>query len=149
AMIATSAAFMLTGAPFEGPVAGLRVGLVNGECQAFIDPDKLDDGKLDLVVAGTENGVMMVEAGASEATEQEVADAIAWAFKAMQPAIKLQKELVSKVGVTKQEYELLLPDEEIQKKVAAWLDGKLGEKLRAPYPERNTLVQALRDEFHE
>ena len=62
----------------------------------------------------------------------------------MQPAIKLQEELVKKVGVTKQEYELVLPNETIQTDVDKWVDGKLGEDLRTPYPERNELVQQLR-----
>jgi polyribonucleotide nucleotidyltransferase len=148
AMIAVSAALMLTGAPYDGPVAGLRVGMKGDKYEAFMSAEDLDNGKLDLVVAGRETGVMMVEAGANEATEQEIADAIAWAFDAMQPAIQAQKELVEKVGVTKQEYELSLPDESIQAEVDAWTDGKLGEDLHKPYPERNVMVRQLRDEFH-
>ncbi|HEX7632862.1 MAG TPA: polyribonucleotide nucleotidyltransferase [Candidatus Saccharimonadales bacterium] len=147
AMIAMSTAFMLSGAPFEGPVAGLRVGLVDGKFKAFASAEELEKGDLDLVVAGTKEGIMMVEAGASEVTEEQVADAIQYAFEAMQPAIALQQELVKKIGVTKQEYELSLPDESIQTKVDKWLDGKLGEDLRKPYPERNVLVQELREEF--
>lgn len=149
AMIAMSAAFMLSGAPFEGPVAGLRLGLVNDKFKAFATPEELNEGALDLVVAGTKNGVMMVEAGASEVTESQVAEAIDFAFKAMQPAIALQEELVKKVGVTKQEYTLSLPDDSIQKAVDEWLEGKLGEDLRKPYPERNTIVQQLREEMLE
>ncbi len=149
AMIALSAAFSLTGAPFDGPVAGLRVGVVDGKFQAFLSAESYDTGDLDLVVAGTENGVMMVEAGASEVSEELVADAIAWAFDAMQPAIKLQKELVKKVGVTAQEFELDLPNDEIQTTVNTWVDGKLGHNIRAPYPERNDLVNALRNQFHD
>ncbi len=150
AMIAVSAALSLTGAPFDGPVAGLRVGInEQGDYEAFLPAEDYDNGKLDLVVAAKETGVMMVEAGANEASEDEVADAIAWAFKAMQPAIKLQEELVQKVGVTAQEYELLLPDEEIQEEVDTWLAGKLGKNLHRPYPERNALVAELRESFHE
>lgn len=149
AMIAVSSALMLTGAPYDGPVAGLRVGInAEGKYEAFLPAEELESGKLDLVVAAKESGVMMVEAGANEATEEEVADAIAWAFEAMQPAIKLQQDLVQKIGVTPQEYELLLPDESIQTEVDAWLEGKLGEDLQKPYPERNVLVKQLRDDFH-
>src|SRR4051812_23091389 len=89
AMIALSAAFMLTGAPFEGPVAGLRLGLVDGKFTAFATPDQLADGDLDLVVAGTSDGIMMVEAGASEVTEAQIVEALAFAQEAMQPAIAL------------------------------------------------------------
>lgn len=148
AMIAMSTAFMLSGAPFEGPVAGLRVGLVDSKFTAFASLEQLNEGALDLVVAGTKNGVMMVEAGASEATEAQVAEAIDFAFTAMQPAIALQEELIKKVGVTKQEYTLRLPDVSVQTAVNKWLEGKLGEDLRKPYPERNVLLGQLREEMH-
>jgi polyribonucleotide nucleotidyltransferase len=149
AMVAMSSAFMLTGAPFDGPIAGLRVGMgESGQYKAFMSNDELAESKLDIVVVGTENGVMMVEAGGNEASEEEVVKAIEFAFKEMQPAIALQKEFVKKVGVTKQEYELVLPNDEIQARVDAWVDGKLGENLHAPYPERNELVSNLRKGFH-
>lgn len=149
AMIAMSAAFSLTGAPFDGPVAGLRIGMVDGKYKAFAHADELHSGALDLVVAGTEHGVMMVEAGANEASEDQVAEAIEFAFKEMQPAIKLQKELAKKIGVTDQQHELELPDPAIQEEVDTWLEGKLGEDLRKPYPERNVLVQQLREDMIE
>lgn len=145
AMIAMSTAFMLTGAPFDGPVAGVRVGMVDGEYKAFATPEELDKGKLDLVVAGTEGAIMMVEAGANEATEEEVAAALEFAQKAMEPAIALQKQLVEKVGVTAQEYELIKPSEDIQSEVNAFLDGKMGEKLRAPMAERHERMHVLRE----
>ena len=149
AMIALSSAFMLTGAPFDGPVAGVRIGMVDGKPKAFATPDELKEGKLDLVVAGTENGVMMVEAGASEVSEDEMAEAIEYGYKMIQPAIKLQKELAKKIAVTKQDYELILPDTDIQDRVDTWLAGKLGAGLRMAYPERNDLVNKLRDSMHE
>ncbi|HVV25490.1 MAG TPA: polyribonucleotide nucleotidyltransferase [Candidatus Saccharimonadales bacterium] len=150
AMIAMSTAFMLSGAPFDGPIAGLRVGYdKDGKLAAFLPAEQLEAGGLDLVVAGTKDGVMMVEAGASEVSETEVVKAIDFAFTTMQPAIKLQEQLIEKVGVSKQEYVLSLPDESIQKTVDEWLEGRLGEDLRKPYPERNVLVQQLRDEMFE
>jgi polyribonucleotide nucleotidyltransferase len=149
AMIAVSAALSLTGAPFEGPVAGLRVGMTGtGGFEAFMSAEEYDESKLDLVVAGTKNGVMMVEAAANEATEEEVLEGIAWAQEAMQPAIALQQELVEKVGVKPIEYALTLPDEEITKAVASWCDGKLGAKLRKDYPERNAMIAELREEMN-
>jgi polyribonucleotide nucleotidyltransferase len=149
AMIAMSAAFSLTGAPFDGPIAGLRVGMVDGKLAAFPTADELNDGPLDLVVAGTKDAIMMVEAAAREVSEEQVAEALSFAHTTMQPAIALQEELVKKVGVEKQEYELVLPDEQIQAKVDAWVEGKLGQNLHAPYPERNELVTNLKKAFHE
>lgn len=149
AMVAVSAALLMTGAPFDGPVAGLRVGIDgNGEYQAFMSADELDKNVLDLVVAGNETGVMMVEAGANEATEEQVIGGLEWAQQNIQPAIKLQQELISKLAVEKQAYELVLPNENIQVEVDSWMEGKLGENLHAAYPERNELISELRKAFH-
>jgi len=146
AMIAMSAAFMLTGAPFEGPVAGVRVGYdKDGKLSAFLSAKELANNKLDLVVAGTADAIMMVEAGANEVSEDEVVAALQFAQEQMQPAIALQKELIEKVGVTAQEYELSLPSETIQNEVSSWLDGKMGEKLRAPMAERHQRMHVLRE----
>ena len=149
AMIAASSALMLTGTPFDGPVAGLRVGQVDGEFKAFLSAEEREKSDLDLVVAGIESGITMVEAGANEVSEELVADALAWAFEQYQPAIAAQKELAQKVAPAPQEYELILPNEEIQSDVDAWVDGKLGEALHKPYPERNELVSTLRWAFHD
>ena len=149
AMIAASSALMLTGTPFDGPVAGLRVGRVNGEFKAFLTPEEREQSDLDLVVAGIESGITMVEAGAKEVSEEVIVDAMAWAHQMMQPAIALQQELAAKVAPAAQEYELVLPDETIQQTADAWVDGKLGEKIRRPYPERNEVVNEIRWAFHE
>lgn len=149
AMIAASAALSISGAPFDGPVAGLRVGRVNGEFKAFLSPEEREQSDLDLVVAGIESGVVMVEAGANEVEEEVVIDAIAWAHTAMQPAIKLQRELAKKVATAPIEYELVLPNEDIQAVVDEWAHEKLGKKLQRPYPERNEMVNELRWKFHE
>jgi polyribonucleotide nucleotidyltransferase len=149
AMIAASSALMLTGTPFDGPVSGLRIGRVNGEFKAFLTPEEREASDLDLVVAGIESGITMVEAGANEVDEEVVADALAWAFEHYQPAIKLQQELAKKIAPTPQEFTLVLPDENIQLVVDEWVKDKLGEAVRKPYPERNELVNQLRWAFHD
>lgn len=148
AMIAMSAALVLTGAPFDGPVAGVRVGMTDGgEFRAFMSAEELNASKLDLVVAAREGGVMMVEAGANEATEEEVVAALKFAEEAIKPALAVQVELAKKVGVKPAEYELILPDEAKQKVVDEWVEGKLGAALRAPYPERNEMIGVLREQM--
>ena len=149
AMIAASAALSLTGTPFDGPVAGLRVGRVNGQFKAFLTAEEREQSDLDIVVAGVESGVTMVEAGANEVSEEVIGEAIEWAFNAYQPAIELQKELIELVKPVAREYELVLPNEALQTEVDQWIADKLGEKLRAPYPERNEMVNELRWAFHE
>ena len=147
AMIATSAAFMLTGAPFDGPVAGLRVALTDNGLRAFAPPDILAEAKLDLVVAGTKDAIMMVEAAANEANEAEVSQALEFALKEMQPAIKLQNELCKKVGVKTMVHEPQLPGTDIQTEIDTWLKGKLGAKVRSNYPDRHSKLDAIRREM--
>lgn len=148
AMIAISTALSMTGAPFAGPVAGLRVGMAeDGSFTTFATGKELEASKLDLVVAGTETGVMMVEAGAREATEEQVVAAVEFAQDALQPAIKLQQDLIKKLGVKKQEYELSLPDDAILTAAEEWTQGKLGEILQLAYPERNALIAEMRKDF--
>ncbi len=149
AMIAASTALSLTGTPFDGPIAGLRVAQVNGKFKAFASPEELKNSDLDLVVAGKEQAITMVEAGAKEVTEETIVDALAWAHKAMQPAIEAQKELAEKVAPEELKYELILPDEGVQKTVDTWVEGKFGTNLQSPYPERNELINNLRNDFHD
>jgi polyribonucleotide nucleotidyltransferase len=149
AMIAMSAAFMVTGAPFDGPVAGVRVGLVDGKLTAFATPEQLSDGLLDLVVAGTKNAIMMVEAGAKEVSEEQVAEALTFAHKLLQPAIELQNQLVAKLGVEKMAYELDKPSDDVQSQVDEWLNGKMGTNIRAPYTLRHEKMHVLRTELLE
>ncbi len=150
AMIAASSALMLAGVPFDGPIAGLRIGRVNGEYKAFLSPEEREASDLDLVVAGKDTGITMVEAGANEVPEDVIVDGLEWGLKMIQPAIKLQNELREKVGVEEKEYTLILPSEEIQKKVDKWMEGKLGPELRTQNTvERNNLIDEIRWAMHD
>ena len=147
AMIAISTALMLAGTPFEGPVAGVRVGLINDKLKAFPTTTELATSKLDLIVAGTKDAIMMVEAGADEVSEAMMIDAIKLAHKSFQSAIELQNELVQKVGVEKRPFDLLLPDSAIQTHVDEYLDKKLGALLRGDQSQRDKAVQQLKETF--
>lgn len=144
-MIAISAAMKLAGAPFAGPVAGIRMGIVGGELKAYPTTSEQKDSPLDLVVAGTSDAIMMVEAGAKEVDEGTVLDAIDMAHKSFQGAIELQHELFKKVGVQEKPYTLVLPDEAIQKAVDTFL-GKKIEGTRGNHEERRDLIKQLEQE---
>ena len=146
AMLAASSALMLSGTPFDGPIAGLRIGRLNGEFKAFLSPEEREKSMLDLVVACKDGKVMMVEAGAQEVPEAMIIEAMHWAVKNVQPMLDMQRELAEKVGVTPQEYELVLPDEAIQERVEKWCEGKLGEKVRGNVLERQKVVAELREQ---
>ncbi len=130
AMIAVSAALSISGAPFEGPVAGVRIGLVGDELVAFPTAEQLAESKLDLTVAGTKDAIMMVEAGADEVSEEVMTRAIELAHKEMQAAIELQEQLVKAIKPEPKEYELELPNDEIVKILEEYLKPKLGPAVR-------------------
>ena len=152
AMIAASSALHLAGVPFDGPVAGLRIGKINGEFKAFLSPEEREKSPLDLVVAGIESGITMVEAGANEVPEEEIIAGLAWAYENFQPAIKLQNELRAKyieAGYFEERaFELVLPNEEISKEVEEWTDGKFDSKIREAYPKYNQNIAEIREKFH-
>ena len=150
AMIAASSALMLAGVPFDGPIAGLRIGRVNGEYKAFLTPEERAASDLDLVVAGKDSGITMVEAGANEVPEDVIIDGMAWGLEQLKPAIELQNKLREKVGVVEQEYSLILPSEEVKAQVDAWMVGKLDDKFRiSDTVERNQLISDLKYAMHD
>lgn len=150
AMLAASAALMISGVPFDGPVAGLRIGLNKlGNFEAFMSREELEQNQLDLFVAGKQGKVMMVEAGAKEISEDKLVDAFAWAVDNIQPALDLQLELKEKVQPVMQEYELTLPNEAIQTQVDEYLADKLTDDLRIPYPQRNPIINDIKAKMLE
>ena len=145
AMLAASAALMISGVPFDGPIAGLRIGINGqGDFQAFMSRDELEHNKLDLFVAGKDGKVMMVEAGANEVSEDTIADAFEWALEQIKPALDLQIQLKDAIQPVQQEYELVAPNPDIQAKVGDYLSDKLTADLRMPYPQRNPLVEQIK-----
>lgn len=149
AMLAASAALMNAGVPFDGPVAGLRIGRLNGEFKAFLSPEERDKSPLDLVVACKDGKVMMVEAGAKEVPEATIIEAMHWAVDNVQPALDLQRELAKVVNAKEQEYELVLPDEEVQKEVDEWTNGKFGSKIRGNVMERAQILDDIKYQMHD
>ncbi len=149
AMIAASSALMLTGVPFDGPVAGLRVAHKDSQFKAFVTDEEQEQSDLDLTVAGIASGITMVEAEAGEVPEAMIADAMAWAHDNMQPAIDLQQQLADKIGVEAIEYRLILPDEQIVEQVANWAKDKLTPEIHKPYPYYNQEVERIGAEMNQ
>lgn len=148
-MIAASSALLNAGVPFDGPVAGVRIGRVNGEFKAFLSSEEREASDLDLVVAVKDEKVVMVEAGANEVPEEVIIDAMKWAVKNVQPALELQRELRKQLGVEDLPYELVLPDEEIQAEVDAWTDKKFADgRIRGNVIEREAIVNELKEELN-
>ncbi|MBR3253773.1 polyribonucleotide nucleotidyltransferase [Candidatus Saccharibacteria bacterium] len=149
AMIAASAALMNAGVPFDGPVAGIRIGRIGGEFKGFLSPEEREISPLDLVVACKDGKVVMVEAGAKEVPEDTIIEAMHWAVENVQPVLDLQRELAKQVDAPKQEYELVLPSEEVIEEVAKWTDGKFGSKIRGNVMERAHMLDDIKYAMHD
>lgn len=150
AMLAASAALMLTGVPFDGPIAGLRIGLDEQDnFRAFMSRSELEQSQLDLFVAGKTGKVMMVEAGANEVSEDTLADAFAWVLEQIKPALDLQLELRDLVQPEAQSYQLVTPDEQIAEQVESYLSDKLPDDLRVTYAERNPRIAEIKQAMLE
>ena len=149
AMIAASAALMNAGVPFDGPVAGIRIGRIGGEFKGFLSKDERDTSPLDLVVACKDGKVVMVEAGAKEVPEDTIIEAMHWAVENVQPVLDLQRELSKQVEVPEQEYELVLPSDEVIAEVAKWTEGKFGSKIRGNVMERSHMLDDIKYAMHD
>ncbi|MEX2498129.1 MAG: polyribonucleotide nucleotidyltransferase [Wenzhouxiangellaceae bacterium] len=105
AMIGASAALALSGTPFQGPIGGARVGFINGEYVLNPVASQLEDSRLNLVVAGTEHAVLMVESEADLLTEEEMLGAVTFGHDQMQTAINAIKELAAEAGKPKWDWQ--------------------------------------------
>jgi len=125
AINAASTALSISDAPFDGPIGAVRVVQVDG--QLIVDPnyDQINQSDLDLVVAGTEDAISMIECGSDEVDEKVVLEGVKLAHKRIKEVIKLQKDLVKQIGVKKSEVTLYEPNEEIAKYVMNKAAGKI------------------------
>ncbi len=128
-IIAASSALMLSGAPFDGPVAAARIGSIDGKLVVCPSVSQQENSQLNLTVAGTKDAIMMVEAAASEVDESTMVEALALAQATWQPVIELQQKMVKAAAVTPKEFELFTPSPEVYEKVSKFLTGKLGENI--------------------
>ncbi|MDO4753218.1 MAG: polyribonucleotide nucleotidyltransferase [Candidatus Saccharibacteria bacterium] len=149
AMIAASSALMNAGVPFDGPIAGIRIGRIGGEFKGFLSPEERAQSPLDLVVACKDGKVVMVEAGANEVPEDTIIEAMHWAVENVQPVLDLQRQLAKQVNAPEQEYELVLPSEDVIKEVEKWTDGKFGSKIRGNVMERAHLLDDMKYAMHD
>ncbi len=149
-MIGASAALHVSDIPFSGPVAGINVGLVNGEY--IINPtlDQQTDSILDLTVAGTKDAVMMVEAGAKEVTEEQALGAIMFAHDYIKELCLLQEEIRSQIGKPKVEVQLFEPEPDMEQWVRDFATERLKLALRsADKQEREQAVDTVREKLNE
>ncbi len=132
AMVGASAALALSGAPFMGPIAAARVGFADGACTLNPRIGELPEGDLDLVVAGTRDGVLMVESEARELSEEIMLDAVMFGHEQMQPVIDAIEALAARAGRDP----WVLEEAGDHGPVQAFVDEVGGKGLRAAYQVR-------------
>lgn len=127
AMIGASAALTISDIPFAGPIAGVVVGRVDGQLVANPTVSQMEKSDLHLVVAGTNEGINMVESGSDEISEEAILEAILYGHEIIKNIVSFQEEIATKVGKEKIEPELFTVDEE--------LDQQLRERFTQPMIE--------------
>ncbi|MAS32794.1 MAG: polyribonucleotide nucleotidyltransferase [Anaerolineaceae bacterium] len=150
-IIAASSALMISNIPWNGPVAGVRIGMIDGEFVVNPTMPQMEDSILDLRVSGTEDAINMVECGAVEVPEDTMIQALKLAHESIQPVIALQKQIQSEVGKAKDEY--------VSKKGDTALVSEVADKVRAEVRQilasqterdaRNEALDALRARLDE
>ncbi|MEE9583905.1 MAG: polyribonucleotide nucleotidyltransferase [Candidatus Brocadiales bacterium] len=150
AMIGASAALSISSIPFEGPVGSVRVGKVNGEFVLNPTHSELKDSAMDLVLSGTEDGVLMVEAAANEVTEDDILRAMVFAEESVKEIVQLQRELISICGKEKQQVAEIETDEGLYNAVWKEAYDQVKEKSQTPgKQERDRALDEIRNALIE
>lgn len=125
AMFGASLALSISDIPFNGPIAGVNVGCIDGTYIINPTPEQMEVSTIDLAVAGTKTAVNMVEAGAKEVSEEMMLGAIMFGHEAIKQLVAFQEEIVAKIGKTKREIELYTVDEAIDAQVRSQFEESL------------------------
>ncbi|WP_077615120.1 polyribonucleotide nucleotidyltransferase [Caenibacillus caldisaponilyticus] len=147
AMLGSSLALSISDIPFEGPIAGVIVGRVDG--QFVINPtvEQSEKSDLHLTVAGTKEAINMVEAGADEVPEEVMLDAIMFGHEVIKKLIAFQEEIVAKVGKEKMTFELFVADEALERQIREEATDKLKAAIMTKdKQEREAAIEAVKAE---
>jgi len=148
AMIGASAALELSNIPFSGPIASVRVGRVDGQFVANPTIKECEISDINIIVAGSKTGVVMVEGGSNIVSEDDILEAIFFGHEAMQPLIDLQVKLKEARGVTKRPFALPEKDEELVKKIEPEAHLPIKEALFKPNTiDRKATLRAVKSDI--
>ncbi|MGL4283301.1 polyribonucleotide nucleotidyltransferase [Eubacterium aggregans] len=146
AMIGSSVALSISDMPFAGPTGSVAVGLVDGELVLNPTQAQREVSDLSLIVAGTNDAVMMVEAGANEVSEETMLEAILFAHDEIKKIVAFIEGIVAEVGAPKAEYKLYLPTEELTAEIEAYLGSRMHDAVQtADKDERLAAMNGLID----
>ena len=147
AMIGSSIALSISDIPFQGPTASVHVGLVDGKLVINPTSEEKELSQLDLVVSGTKDAVMMIEAGANEITEAQMLESILFAHEEIKNIISFIEEIVAEVGKEKQEVIVFEVDEDFDSEVRAYATSKISDAIRTKEKlERNEKIDLAKED---
>jgi polyribonucleotide nucleotidyltransferase len=149
-IIGASTALTISDVPFEGPVAACRVGLVEEEFVINPTAEQMEQSSLDLRMAGTEDAILMVEAGAHELHEEVILQALKVGHEAMQPLIAMQKQMQAEIGKPKNlDYPVITIEERDEERIRRRIGDRITELLKQPMnkQEWGQATDALEDEI--
>jgi polyribonucleotide nucleotidyltransferase len=126
---AASAALVVSDVPFDGPIAGVRVGRIGGKFICNPTRSQLQESDIDIVVAGTSKAIVMVEGGADQVAEAEIVEALMFAHECVKEFIEIQEELVTGLDIRKREIPVSAVAESINDGVLSFVKNRLGESL--------------------
>lgn len=150
AMFASSLAVSISKIPFNGPIAGVKVGRVAGELIINPTPEQLEKSELELTVAGTKDAINMVESSAKQVREDVMLEALMFGHEAIKELIAFQEEIIAEIGVEKMEYETLVPEQEIIDRVKSLATEKMDKALRIKDKlEKYAAIDAVKEEVLE
>jgi polyribonucleotide nucleotidyltransferase len=150
AMAGASAALEISDIPFSGPIAGIKVGRIDGRFVANPTIEQMKESDIELVVAGSKTGVVMVEGGADIVSEKDMLDAIFFGHEALQPIIDLQVQLKQALGKEKRPFNPPERDEELMARVIEYSKDKIHEQVQIKTKiERQKALSALKDQVVE
>ena len=150
AMFASSLAVSISKIPFNGPIAGVKVGRVNGEFVINPTPEECEVSELELTVAGTKEAINMVESSAKQVSEEVMLDALMFGHEAIKELIKFQEDIISEIGEEKMKYETLVPEPELVERITALIKDKMDQALRIKGKlEKYAAIDAIKEEMNE
>ena len=150
ALLGSSLATSISEIPFNGPIAGVKVGCINNEFIINPTPKELEESSLDLTVAGTKEAINMVEAGAREVSEELMLEALMFGHEAIKELIEFEETIIKEIGKEKMSYDVLEISETFKEEIKALCEKDFNEAMRIKGKlEKYAAIDAVKDKVVE
>lgn len=150
AMLGSSVALVISDIPFDGPIAGVDVGRIDGKYVINPTIEQAEKSDISLTVAGTHDAINMVEAGAKEVSEEAMLEAIMFGHEEIKRLCEFQQQIIDAVGKEKREIELFVSDPELEVEVKAASEGKMKAAIKTEEKKaREAAIEDVKEEILE